>query len=60
MEGDGIYFGRRASEERIAAMKAPHPRARKAHLELADRYNDLATAIQSRERPLSRNVNSAA
>jgi hypothetical protein len=50
MEGDSIYFGRRASEERIAAMKAPHPRARKAHLELADRYDDLATAIVSRDR----------
>lgn len=49
MEGDGIYFERRANEERIAAMKAPDPRARKAHLELAERYGDLATAISSRD-----------
>ena len=54
MEGDGIYFGRRANEERVAAMKAPHPRARKAHLEMADRYEDLATAISTPERVVSR------
>ena len=45
MEGDYIYFSRRAQEERRAAMKAPHPTARQAHLELADRYDDLAGAI---------------
>ena len=45
MEGDLHYFIRRASEERLAAMKAPHPSARKAHLEMAARYDDLATGI---------------
>jgi hypothetical protein len=60
MEGDSIYFGRRANEERIAAMKAPHPRARKAHLELADRYQDLASAIATRESPLSEERSGAA
>ncbi len=49
IEGDGAYFGRRANEERVAAMKAPHPKARKAHLEMAGRYDDLATAIVVRE-----------
>jgi hypothetical protein len=53
MEGDGSYFDRRAAEERIAAMKSPHPQARKAHLELAGRYQDLAVAITARERLLA-------
>jgi hypothetical protein len=59
-EGDGIYFGRRASEERVAAMKSPHPQARKAHLEMANRYDDLATAISEREHVLGRSLNGAA
>lgn len=45
MEGDAIYLNRRASEERIAAMKAAHPNARRAHLEMARRYEELANAI---------------
>jgi len=60
MEGDVVYFGRRANEERIAAMKAPHPQARKAHLEMAERYADLATAIASREARFHLNPKSAA
>ena len=47
MESDAVYFGRRAKEERAAAMKATDPRAREAHLELAGRYDELATAISS-------------
>jgi hypothetical protein len=45
MEGDFGYFSRRANEERIAAMKASHPQARTSHRELAQRYDDLASAI---------------
>ena len=45
MEGDHAYFCRRAQEERQAAMKAPHPAAREAHIELAERYNEMAAAI---------------
>ena len=52
MEGDTAYFRRRASDERAAGMKASHPRARKSHLELAGRYDDLANAIEGRERYL--------
>lgn len=44
MEGDTVYFARRAQEERVAAMKAPNQRARQAHLEMADRYDGLASA----------------
>jgi hypothetical protein len=43
MEGDVEYFSRRASEERVAAMKAAHPKARS--VQMASRYNDLASAI---------------
>jgi hypothetical protein len=47
METDAAYFARRAREERTAAMKAPHPEARKAHLEMAGRYGELASAIET-------------
>jgi hypothetical protein len=49
MEGDVNYFGRRARDERVAAMKAAHPQARQAHLELAERYDELAAAISSQQ-----------
>ena len=49
LEGDAIYFRQRASEERAAAMAAPHPAARRAHRELAERYEDVASAIESGE-----------
>lgn len=49
MEGDAVYFRRRAREEREAAAKAPHPDARRAHLEMAERYEDIAAAIGSGE-----------
>lgn len=32
------YFERRAEQERIAASMATHPKAKQAHLELADRF----------------------
>lgn len=52
MEGDAIYFGRRAQEERTAASHASHPTARQAHLDMADRYDELSAAIASRESPV--------
>jgi hypothetical protein len=48
MESDAAFFTRRAREERFAATKAEHPVARKAHLEMAARYIDLASAIEGR------------
>lgn len=56
MESDTVYFARRASEERAAAMKASHVTARQAHLEMAQRYEELATAITARERYLGLNL----
>ncbi len=45
MQSDAIYFGNRAAEEFIAAAEAHRPEARRAHLELAARYQDLARHI---------------
>jgi hypothetical protein len=50
MESDAIYFARRAAQERAAAIKARHPGARQAHLDIADRYDDLIAAISAHER----------
>jgi hypothetical protein len=52
MEADFNYFHRRAQEEREAAMKAPHPSARAAHREMADRYDELAEAIAAHHQVL--------
>jgi hypothetical protein len=49
MEGDFNYFSRRAQEEREAAMRARHAAARQAHVALAERYDELASAIAARE-----------
>jgi len=59
MEPDFAYFSRRAKEEREAAMKAPHPGARQAHIEMADRYNEFASAIAAHHEKLSREPVSA-
>ena len=47
MERDYLYFSRRAQEEREAAMRAAHPVARRAHVDLARRYEELANAISN-------------
>lgn len=49
MESDISYFRRRASDERSAAMQARQSDAREAHLELAQRYEDLVRAIAESE-----------
>jgi hypothetical protein len=40
VSSDLSYFRKRASEERTAALNARDPRVRKAHLEMAERYED--------------------
>jgi len=47
MESDAEYFARRSVEAKTAALAAASPEARKAHLEMAERYADLAQAITS-------------
>jgi hypothetical protein len=55
VEDDSIeYFERRAEEERTAASAARSAAARKAHLEMADRY--AASAKARRGRPTSRSA----
>lgn len=56
MESDRLYFERRAEQERAAAASADHEQARKAHLELATRYEDMAAAIERHELGLDERV----
>lgn len=60
MESDVLYFGKRASEERRAAMQAAHPGVRQAHLDMAQRYDDLVDAIAARDQVLDLNLTSVA
>ena len=48
-ESDASYFRRRAEEERAAADKATSGEARHAHLEMAERYDELARSIEDQE-----------
>jgi hypothetical protein len=49
LEPDAAYFGRRADQERRAAINASNRSARLAHLEMAARYDDLTQAFASPE-----------
>lgn len=49
MERDTEYYRRRASDERVAAMKAAHAKVREAHLEMARLYDEKLSAIASGE-----------
>lgn len=60
MEVDTVYFERRASEERAAALHARHAKVREAHLQMAERYEDLARAIRARERVMGLHASNAA
>ena len=44
-ESDFDYFRRRADYEREAARHAGHPDARKAHLDMAQRYEEISKAV---------------
>lgn len=52
MESDIAYFTRRAEEEQIAATRADHPMARRAHLEMADLYGCLVALLVANEHRL--------
>lgn len=56
MESDLAYFRRRASEERTAALQAKHLQVRKAHAQLAERYEDLVRALADSERLLEERI----
>jgi hypothetical protein len=55
-ESDCEYFLRRATEERSAAELAGHPSARRAHLELAGRYSEMAEAAARMAAPIEMRV----
>jgi hypothetical protein len=46
---DGRYFSQRAAQEVTAAVRAVHPNARLAHLELARRYEQISQAVARRK-----------
>jgi hypothetical protein len=46
-ERDYDYFVRRAAQERVAAARATHPAARQTHLQLAQRYEEVAAACDA-------------
>jgi hypothetical protein len=46
MESDVSYFQRRADEELAAARLTPSASARAVHFEMAERYAQLAAAIE--------------
>lgn len=48
MENDAAYFARRAGEERVAALKCTNQHARRTHLDMAKRYDELVRANGSR------------
>ena len=52
MERDTEYYRRRASEERIAAMKAAHAKVREAHVEMARLYDEKLAAILSSDQAI--------
>jgi hypothetical protein len=49
MESNEEYFSRRAREELFAAIRSADHRARRAHLDMARRYEDLVRIIDLRE-----------
>ena len=51
MEQDAVYYRRRLAEEKAAAIHAPHPHARSAHLEMAARYEERLTALEASAEP---------
>ena len=51
MESHSEYMRRRAGEEQDAAERAPNPRVRALHIELADRYRDAANAPAPQRKP---------
>lgn len=52
LEDDASYFRRRAAQERTVAFDAYDPRVRQVHLDMAERYDDLARAVLMFERHL--------
>ncbi len=56
LEGDAHYFRRRAAEERSVALTSHDHRVRQVHLDMAQRYEDLARAIEIFDRHVGREL----
>ena len=54
LEGDADYCRRRAAEERSVALTSHDHRVRQIHLDMAQRYEDVARAILMFERHIER------
>lgn len=52
MESDQVYFTRRASEERTAALQSRNTGARRSHIQMAERYEELVRALVAEQRRL--------
>ena len=52
MESDQVYFTRRASEERTAALQSRNKTARRSHTQMAERYEELVRALAAEQRRL--------
>jgi hypothetical protein len=53
MNEDRAYYVRRVAEERAAAIRAEHPNARAAHLEMARLYDERLSAMADGAGPAS-------
>lgn len=52
MTSDLSYYRRRASEERTAALNSRDPRVRRAHLEMAERYEERVRGMAAHHEDL--------
>ena len=50
MESQDLYLSRRARQERLAALQARHPIARKAHFVLAGHFDSRVQAMKVAEK----------
>lgn len=50
MESQDLYLSRRARQERLAALRAEHPSARKAHFALAGHFDSRVEALKVNEK----------
>lgn len=56
MESDVTYYRKRAAEEAARALSAGNAKVRQVHLDLARRYADRVTALETQEMPLGLHV----
>lgn len=52
LTSDLSYYRRRASEERTAALNSRDPRVRRAHVEMAERYEDRVRGMAAHHEQL--------